>query len=132
MSLTPKQQYDVYGDRKKHVIDIRKIKTAHCFDFDIRKVKTEPHDDFHVRKVKIELYDDFHSSTEHSKENFEIRKVKSERLDLCNIKDIKWRDSVSIGSRKVKSEPSLNLVDDKTEIESREDTPLQTDFNNGR
>jgi hypothetical protein len=40
MSLTPKQQYDVYGDRKKHVIDIRKIKTAHCFDFDIRKVKT--------------------------------------------------------------------------------------------
>lgn len=58
--------------------------------------------------------------------------MKSERLDLCNIKDIKWRDSVSIGSRKVKSELSLNLIDDKTEIESREDTPLQTDFSNGR
>lgn len=141
VTVTPKQQYDVYGDRIKHAIDIRKIKTEHCFDFDIRKVKIEPRDDFDVRKdkneprddfdvkkVKIEHYDDFHSSTEHSKENFEIRKVKSEPLDLCNIKDIKLRDSVSIGSRKVKSEPSLNLIDDKTEIESREDTPLQTDF----
>jgi hypothetical protein len=78
---------------------------VHCFDFDSRKVKTEPRDDFHVRKVKIELHDDFHSSTEHSKKKFEIRKVKSERLELCNIKDIKWRDSVSIGSRKVISEP---------------------------
>lgn len=29
MSLTPKQQYDVYGDRTKHVIDIRKILKRH-------------------------------------------------------------------------------------------------------
>lgn len=140
VTVTPKQQCDVYGDIQKHVADTRKVETEHCYDFDIKKVKTEPRDDFDVRKVKDELRYDFDVkkvkiepySTEHSIENFEIRKVKSEPLDLCDISDIKWRDPISIGSRKVKSEPSrLSAINNKAETESGEDTPLHvkhTDF----